>query len=276
MPGRNIIRFINSLKQKKNRLHYRLFIIEGEKAVDELTESGHEIHSVCATGEWLSERRLSEGMTVFPGRGQNSTTGKIPLHKVSDTELSRISSLKTPNRVLAVVHMPSPAFEPENLAGSLTLFLDNIQDPGNLGTLIRSAHWFGIDNIILTRGSAEVTNPKVIQATMGSILRVRTHYVDPATFFGMPEIAGLPVFGAFAGAPDIYSAELPGHGLIILGNESQGISGEVEKFITRKIGIPPFPGKGKSPESLNMAVAGSIIISEFRRRRPVIIQNERK
>jgi RNA methyltransferase, TrmH family len=174
--------------------------------------------------------------------------------------------MKNPNMVLAVVHMPDFRLEPENLVNSLSLVLDNIQDPGNLGTLIRSADWFGIENVILSLNSAEVTNPKVVQSTMGSILRVKTYYADLPSFLNLPCIAEMPVYGAFAGAPPVYPMHLEAGALVVLGNESQGISGSVEKFITRRIGIPPFPRKGKSPESLNIAVAGSLIMSEFRRR----------
>jgi RNA methyltransferase, TrmH family len=174
--------------------------------------------------------------------------------------------MKSPNKVLAVVYMPDYRIDPASLVNSVSLVLDNIQDPGNLGTLIRSADWFGIENVILSLNSAEVTNPKVVQSTMGSILRVKTYYADLPSFLNLPCIAEMPVYGAFAGAPPVYPMHLESGALVVLGNESQGISGSVEKFITRRIGIPPFPRKGKSPESLNIAVAGSLIMSEFRRR----------
>ncbi len=286
MPGKSTLKFINSLKQKKIRQQHRLFIIEGEKTVGELLGSSLGIHSIYATKEWLeehegtlagketgrlvavsqsSEARPDQGAFRLPG-GNFDATGKFPVFRINEQELKRISSLNTPNKVLAVVHTPSPELIPESLAGSLTIVLDNIQDPGNLGTLIRSADWFGVENIILSENSAEVTSPKVVQATMGSILRVRTFYTDLPSFLESPQISQLPVFGAFTDAPDIYSVPLEEHGLIVLGNESRGISAQVKKLVNRKFSIPPFPGKGKFPESLNMAVAGSIILSEFRRR----------
>jgi RNA methyltransferase, TrmH family len=291
MPGRNTIKFIASLKQKKNRQQHRLFIIEGEKMVDELTASVFEIHSVYATEEWLGERLPGASAGNLPVKGDGSFKvvsgrsgsksgysdqliekslfgGRFPLFEIKEQDLSRISGLNSPNKVLAVVHFPEWELAPPDLANSLSLVLDNIQDPGNLGTLIRTAHWFGIENIILSGDSAEFTNPKVVQATMGSVLHVKTHYTDLHSFLKSPGISGLPVYGAFPEAPDIYSVPLSDRGLIVLGNESRGISEQLETFITQKMSIPSFRGKGKSPESLNVAVAGSIIVSEFRRRYP--------
>lgn len=266
MPGKNTIKFINSLKQKKFRQEHQLFIVEGEKMVNELMNSSLAIHSVYATGQWLSERGLEEREDT--ATLQMTSTGKYPLYQIKESELEKISSVKTPNKVLALVHTPFFTLTREKIKHSLTLVLDKVQDPGNLGTLIRSADWFGIDDVVLSNDSAEITNPKVVQSTMGSIFRVHSHYLDLPAFLTSPETDGLPVLGAFSNAEDIYSVELPEHGLLVLGNESRGISPEVEKLLTRKIGIPSsLKRKGTQPESLNMAVAGSIIISEFRRRR---------
>lgn len=263
MPGSGTIKFINSLKQKKLRRQHGLFIIEGEKMVDELMKSPFKIHSVYATGQWFIERDLDP----------EDSNGKGCLHRhhyrlceIKEHELKRISTLTTPNKVLALVHTPSFTLEPGGLKNSLTLVLDNVQDPGNLGTLIRSADWFGVDTIILSEDSTEVTSPKVVQSTMGSILRVRYHYLDLPSFLQWPEIKVLPVFGTFTGGPSVYSVDLPDRGLIILGNESRGISPEVEKLVTRKISIPPWHMGIRQAESLNIAIAGSIILSEFRRR----------
>jgi len=260
MPGINTIKFINSLKQKKIRQQHRLFIIEGEKMVDELMESNFDIQSVYATMQWIRERGLA------PGALSRSKTCEFPLYEIKEQELGRISSLTTPNKALALVRIPSCTLDADRQGNSLTLVLDKVQDPGNLGTLIRSADWFGVDTIILSEDSAEVTNPKVVQSTMGSILRVRFHYLNLHSFLKSPEMKGIPVMGAFTGAPPVYSAHLPGHGVIILGNESQGISPEIEKLVTQRISIPSFHKGSSGPESLNIAVAGSIILSEFRRR----------
>ncbi len=262
MPGINTIKFINSLKQKKIRQQHRLFIIEGEKMVDELMESNFDIQSVYATIQWIKERGLA------PGAVSRSKTGEFPLYEIKEQELGRISSLTTPNKALALVRIPYYTLDADRYGKSLTLVLDKVQDPGNLGTLIRSADWFGVDTIILSEDSAEATNPKVVQSTMGSILRVRFHYLELYSFMKSPEMKGIPVFGAFTGAPPVYSAGLPGHGVIILGNESQGISPEIEKLVTHRISVPSFHKGSSGPESLNIAVAGSIILSEFRRRGP--------
>lgn len=301
MPGTNTLKFINSLKQKKFRHQHGLFIIEGEKMVDELMESRFAIHSVYATVQWFSERGLvpfnaaetenkkvagrgntgnsslkhSGGEAGMPGKQEPGETkpenrrkerGGVALLEIKEPELARISSLTTPNKVLAVAQIPSYTPDPEDMKSSLTLVLDKVQDPGNMGTLIRSADWFGVNNIILSEDSAEITNPKVVQSTMGSIFRVRFHYLDLSSFLKSPEIKDLPVFGAFLEGRNIYSLDLPDRGLIVLGNESKGISPTVAKLVARKMSIPSFRSRDSSPESLNIAVAGSIILSEFRRK----------
>jgi RNA methyltransferase, TrmH family len=255
MPGKNIIRFINSLKLKKFRREHQLFILEGEKIVDECISSTFSIHSLYATPQWLGERGKEE-----------PTSKEFPVYKITQAELDRVSSLSSPNKVLALVRMPVYTLDLSGLGKSLTLVLDNVQDPGNLGTLIRSCDWFGIDDIICSEGTAEATNPKVIQSSMGSILRVRIHYRHLPGFLKMPALKGMPVLGAVAGGPDIYSMPLPERGLVVLGNESHGISGEVENLVTQRISIPNRTDRANAPESLNVAVAGSIIISEIRRR----------
>ncbi len=260
MPGINKIKFINSLKQKKNRKQHSLFIIEGEKMVDELIDSHFDIHSVYALKSWIIERGLA------PGKVLRANAQKFALYEIKGPELERISSLATPNKVLALARMPSCTIEGYNPAKSITLMLDKVQDPGNLGTLIRSADWFGVDNIILSEDSAEATNPKVVQSTMGSLLRVRFHYLDLLSFLKSPGMEGIPVIGALTGAPSVYPVSLPEYGVIVLGNESQGISREIEKHVTQRISIPSFSKGSSSPQSLNVAVAGSIILSEIRRK----------
>ncbi|MGF1586175.1 MAG: TrmH family RNA methyltransferase [Bacteroidales bacterium] len=260
MPGTTTLKFISSLKQKKNRKENNLFILEGEKLIDELFLSSFDIHSVYATDQWLKEKNVSTE------NGLQSLSSIVPVHKVTDRELARISSLSTPNKVLAIVNKPDYKLVTAGLHGKITLVLDNVQDPGNLGTLIRTCDWFGINNIVCSENSAEVTNPKVIQASMGSVLRVRTHYLHLPDFLSLPDIKGIPVYGAFTGGPDIYSSSLADSGIIVLGNESRGISDEIKPFISNIISIPGKSDRSSSPESLNIAVAGSIIISEFRRR----------
>lgn len=294
MPGTTTLKFINSLKQKKFRQRHQLFVVEGEKMVDELTESRFLIHSVCGTETWIRKRGLYPGeVYIKPGINpsgdkrfitkedqqspglQPEKTNRITetgnerncfyLHEIKDRELERISSLKTANQVLAVARMPAFSLNKEELSSSLTLVLDKVQDPGNLGTLVRSADWFGVRNIILSNDSAEITNPKVIQATMGSIFRIRYHYLDLPAFLKSVKPEDLPVIGAFLDGASIYSAQLPEKGLLVLGNESGGISTEVERLVTQRISIPSHK-TGRRAESLNLAVAGSIILSEFMRR----------
>jgi RNA methyltransferase, TrmH family len=262
MPGTITLKFIASLKLKKNRKENQFFIIEGEKLIDELLSGNFEIHSVYATSQWLREKKVSAD------DGVHSARSTVPVFRVTDKELSRISSLSTPNKVLALVYKQEYQIIPADIQGKLTLVLDNVQDPGNLGTLMRTCDWFGINDIICSENSTEATNPKVIQSSMGSVLRVRTHYHDLPEFLSLPGLKGIPVFGAFTGGPDIYTASLPDSGIIVLGNESRGISQEVKHLISHKISIPGKSDGSNSPESLNVAVAGSIIISEFRRRSP--------
>jgi RNA methyltransferase, TrmH family len=260
MPGLNKIRFIRSLKQKKYRQKHQLFIVEGEKMVNELLKSSIEIDSVYGTAEWIVKYGLNPGPLAI-----NKKEFRLDVIKAS--ELERISNFTTPNMVLATARIPSFSITRDGLKDSLSLVLDKVQDPGNLGTLIRSADWFGVKTIILSHDSADITSPKVVQATMGSIFRINYIYTDLKDFLGSTLAGGIPVLGAFPDAPSVYSMDLPESGMIVLGNESKGISPEVTAFVSRKMSIPSLNRGDNPPESLNLAVAGSIIISEFSRRR---------
>ncbi|MBW6478832.1 MAG: RNA methyltransferase [Bacteroidales bacterium] len=245
------IKQIRSLTQKKFRKELSLFVVEGEKAVSELLlHKNWEINHIYALESWLIE---------------NTIPGNIPSDRVSEKELSRISSLTTPNSVLALVNIPVWNINDINPSGDITLMLDNIQDPGNLGTIIRTADWFGIDNIICSENTVEVFNPKVIQASMGSFMRVKVFYTSLKKYLeNLPE--PLPVMGAMLDGEDLYKTGLPGRGFLITGNESQGISPELVKLINRKIRIPLFhkAGKTQQPESLNAGIATGIILSHLR------------
>ena len=297
MPGKATIKFINSLKQKKYRWQHNLFVVEGEKMVDELLASRFETEAVYATAEWLDEKGIAPSGPEKPVRdmpiadkpGQATqgtpTAGPkkpirtaserhsdirmpFPVYQIGEKELYRISSLTTPNKVLAIARIPRYEPDPAAMRNSLTLVLDRVQDPGNLGTLIRSADWFGVDTLLISEDSAEVTNPKVVRSTMGSIFRVTYHYAHLPSFLASPELQGIPVYGAIADAQPVWSHPLSPAGLIVLGNESQGITPEVKRLITHRIGIPAARLSG-GPESLNIAVAGGIILSEFRRMHPL-------
>lgn len=247
------IKQTRSLAQKKFRIELGLFIVEGDKAVSELLlHKSWKIDHIYALESWLN---------------QNAVPDNIPSDVVSEKELSRISSLTTPNNVLAIVKIPKWDIRKLNPTQDITLMLDSIQDPGNLGTIIRTADWFGIDNIICSENTVEVFNPKVIQASMGSFMRVKVFYTSLKNYLeNLPK--ELPVMGAMLdGEEDLYKAEIPAKGILITGNESQGISSELMKMITRKIRIPLFQKEGKTqlPESLNAGVATGIILSHLRK-----------
>jgi RNA methyltransferase, TrmH family len=251
--SKNKIKQIASLKQKKTRDDENLFIAEGEKIVTELLLSNRYIEIIAATADWLNEnqKKLKNSKEIF---------------ELNNEELERVSSLKTPNNVIAVIRKFENKFNINNLHNKLTLVLDHIQDPGNLGTIIRLADWFGIQNIICSENNAELYNPKVIQATMGAFLRVNVYYNDLETFFqNNIKSLQMPVYGAFLNGENIYTTKLSSSGFIIMGNESKGISSKLEKFITQKITIPNFTKNPEKSESLNVSIATAIVCSEFMR-----------
>ncbi|MBL0329541.1 MAG: RNA methyltransferase [Bacteroidetes bacterium] len=256
MLSKSQISFINSLKQKKYREEHRLFIAEGAKIVPELMQSAIVVKQVYATSDFLRNNVIPATVERF---------------EIKENELERISVLTKANEVLAVCETPNYVLNAEDLKGKLTLLLDDIKDPGNLGTIIRIADWFGIENIICSSETVDAFNPKVVQATMGSIARIKVHYVDLVAFLQQQTTTNKqPVYGALLEGKNIYSEKLSSEGLIVIGNESRGISEDVQKLITDKISIPSFShykqGSGEA-ESLNAAIATSIICSEFRRRK---------
>lgn len=255
MLSKSQISFINSLKQKKYREEHQLFIAEGAKIVPELLNSDIVVKQVYATSEFLRN---------------NAIPATIERFEIKENELERISSLTKANEVLAVCEIPKYKLNSDDLKGKLTLVLDDIKDPGNLGTIIRIADWFGIENIVCSSETADAFNSKVVQATMGSIARIKIHYCD-LTSFVQQQITNnqQPIYGALLEGKNIYNEKLSSEGLIVIGNESRGISEDVQKLITDKISIPSFShyktNEGQA-ESLNAAIATSIICSEFRRR----------
>lgn len=255
MLSKSQISFINSLKQKKYREEHQLFIAEGAKIVPELLNSTIVVKQVYATSEFLRNNVIPSTVERF---------------EIKENELERISGLTKANEVLAICETPNYVLENESLKGKLTLVLDDIKDPGNLGTIIRIADWFGIENIVCSSETVDAFNPKVVQSTMGSIARINMHYVDLVEFLSQQITNNQQlVFGALLEGKNIYSEKLSSEGLIVIGNESRGISDEVQKLITDKICIPSFShykSGGGEAESLNAAIATSIICSEFRRR----------
>lgn len=249
-------KLILSLKLKKNRDMHNLFIAEGTKIVPEILDSEIKVKFLFATKEWLA---LNE--ENIPNRYQ------LEIIDVSEKELNKISALSTPNEVLAVAEIPQYTIDASVFSNQLTLVLDEIKDPGNMGTIIRIADWFGINEIICSNNSVDTFNPKVVQATMGSIARIKIHYTDLPVFFN--SLKDIPVYGAILHGKNVYKERLADKGIILIGNESKGISENLLPFISTKISIPSFSAsnsEGKQgAESLNAAIATAILCSEFRR-----------
>jgi len=256
MLSGNQVKSITALRLKKNRELRRQFIAEGSKLVIDLLQSDYHIHEIFAIPEWIESNQSS------------LRSANVIYRPVTEKELTRITALNTPAPVLAVVDIPSLKVNPQSFAEKLILALDDIRDPGNLGTIIRIADWFGISAVICSESSVDLYNPKVVQATMGSITRVIVHYTGLEGFLShFP--ADHRIYGAFLEGDNIYTRELSVKGVIIIGNESKGISTGIEKFVTDKLFIPPFPAgrkPGSHAESLNASVATAILCSEFKRR----------
>lgn len=256
MLTNNQVKFLRSLQLKKNRNGEKLFIAEGEKIVEEILNSQHKVNSVFAVSDWVSQHK---NKAYF----QKIKSEKISLTEVSENELSRISSLTTPNKVIAIVQIPENTVDTSQLKDQWSIVLDEIQDPGNLGTLIRTADWFGIRTIICSENSVDLYNAKVIQSTMGSFCRVHVAYTNLEKFFQeVKEKLSLPVFGAVLNGKDISGIKIPETGLLLLGNESRGISENLYPFITQKVSIPSVSGIATA-ESLNVAIANGILCYEL-------------
>ena len=240
MVSKNQIKLITALQQKKYRKQHKLFFAEGIKVVQELLQSNFELQELYTT------------QSVFEGITNQKV---IP---VTDAELKKISALITPNTCLGVFKMPD---EKQPATKGLIVALDDVRDPGNLGTIIRLCDWFGIEQLVCSEQSVDLYNPKVVQATMGSISRVNVSYTNLEDYIAN---ATLPVFGTFMDGENVYNQTLPQQGIIVLGNEANGISAAIEEKVTQKIAIPRF-GKLQETESLNVATAAAIILSEFRR-----------
>jgi TrmH family RNA methyltransferase len=240
-------KWIRSLEQKKNRTETGLFLAEGSKCCTDLIEL-LPCRFLAATTDWLK---------AHPGiRAQE-------IVEASTDEIRKASLLKNPQEVLAVFETPVYDLKSEQWEGRLSLALDNVQDPGNLGTILRIADWFGIRSVVCSKGTVDAFNPKTVQATMGAIGRIHLHYTDLAEF-----LSGLtiPVYGTFLEGKVLYAADLQPEGIIVMGNEGNGISASTEAFVTDKLYIPDYPMGQTGSESLNVSVATAIVCSEFRRR----------
>ncbi|MGK4566061.1 TrmH family RNA methyltransferase [Flavobacterium sp. 3HN19-14] len=240
MVSKNQIKLITSLHQKKFRTINGLFIAEGAKVIRELLNADFELQHLYVTEALFKDIEAAKRM------------------EISESDLKKISALTVPNNCLAVFKMKAPS---EINARGLILALDDIRDPGNLGTIMRLCDWFGIEELICSEQTVDIYNPKVVQATMGSIARVNVSYVNLENFL---QDVNLPVFGTFMDGDNIYKSDLPDEGIIIMGNEANGISPNIEAIAKNRLSIPRF-GKLQQTESLNVATATAIILSEFRR-----------
>lgn len=247
MISKNQIKYIHQLELKKFRKRENCFVAEGPKVVGDLMKR-YQPKAIFATDEWHS--------CTMPDT--------VVLTRVTDDELRRISFLQAPQEVLALFSIPKEVKGDGLKSGRLSLVLDGIQDPGNLGTIIRIADWFGIDTIYCSEDTADAYNPKVVQATMGSLAHVHIIYCNLLQLFqSLPP--SYPVYGTLLDGNDIYQQPLSQEGIIVMGNEGNGISKPVRGHITHRLLIPNFH-QGDSAESLNVAIATAITCSEFRRR----------
>jgi TrmH family RNA methyltransferase len=253
MVSRNKANFIISLQKKKVREKEKLYVIEGDKLVKEFLTAGVPVRTLVAKPEFLNS------LPLFQKQGIEEI---IP---ASYDDLKKISSLKTPHNALAIIQMPEIESDPASLKKGLTVALDFVQDPGNLGTIIRAAAWFGIENIFCSEECVDVYNPKVIQASMGAILHVNVFYTDLRKLFETAAELKVKVFGALIEGESIYSYKLEKNGIILLGNESKGISDELLPYITDRIMIPKIGNAQSGIDSLNVSMAASVILSEFTR-----------
>ncbi len=248
MLSKNKIRFIRSLETKKTRQEENCFVAEGNKLVNDTT--GHfKCRILAATSEWLEQHPQAQAEEIIV---------------VSKDDIKKASLLKNPQDVIAVYEKPLYRLDTDSLKNHLVLALDTVQDPGNLGTIVRLADWFGITDVICSAGCADIYSPKTVQATMGALARVRVHYTSLAEF--LEAIKPAPVYGTFLEGNDLYDEPLSSNGVIVMGNEGNGISDEIKPFIDRKLYIPNYPAGTQTSESLNVAIATAVTCAEFRRR----------
>ena len=256
MISKNRLKYVRSLEMKKYRKAEGVFVAEGHKLVGDLLDV-FECKYLAATSEWLSANAAWVDLQRRSG---------VEVDEVTDEELKRASFQETPQQVLAVFKQLTYEVDVNEVARTqLCLVLDDVQNPGNLGTIVRLADWFGIEHIFCSKGCADIYNPKTVQATMGGIARVQVHEAD------LPELLSrldkdIPVYGTFLDGENMYGKELENRGLIVMGNEGKGVSKEVAAFVTERLYIPNYPEGRETSESLNVAIATAIVCAEFRRR----------
>ena len=247
MISKSRLKYIRSLELKKYRKAEGVFVAEGPKIVDDLLGVFTPVY-IAATKEWI---------TLHPG---------VQADEVSEDELRKASFLEHPQRVIAIFKIPHYDVDVRGvISNSLCLALDDIQNPGNLGTIVRIADWFGIEHIFCSQECADIYNPKVIQSTMGAIARIKVHYCNlPEMLSSLP--SDTPIYGTFLDGEDMYAKQIVQHGVIVMGNEGKGVSSDVERLVTERLFIPSYPKDRETSESLNVAIATAIVCAEFRRR----------
>ncbi len=254
MLSKTKIKLIRSLERKKYRLSTGLFVAEGAKLVSELLEV-YACEYLAATAEWLA---------VHDAQVKHAQVREVA--EVTDDELRTASLMQAPQQVLAIFKQRVSSLDAQDFTKELALVLDGVQDPGNLGTIVRVADWFGIRNVICSVQCADIYNPKSTQATMGAMARVAVHYVDLERFLAdVP--SDVPVYGTLLDGENMYECELSPYGLIVMGSEGTGITPEVRKRITQSLYIPSYAVGGAGSESLNVGVATAVVCAEFMRRK---------
>jgi len=251
--SKNQIKLISSLQKKKYRDQHQLFIAEGYKLVADLLNSQLEAKQIIHT-------KQADTSDFFKYKGN------LDLIECDASDIKKISNLKTPSDVIGIFKIPDSEYTSQEIKGSLSILLDDVQDPGNLGTIVRIADWFGIEHIFCSKNTVDLYNPKVIQATMGALARVKVIYTDLPRLVDEFVSPDFPVYGTFLEGETLYKSELSHKGFIIMGNEGKGISPELKPKVSKKLFIPNFPSDQPTSESLNVSVACSIVCSEFRRR----------
>ena len=242
MISKNQIKFVRSLQLKKHRDVHNSFVVEGEKIVNEIIQSDFSVIQIFATNGWLSS---------------NTNIIAEVICQISEKELKKISQLSTPNKVLAIVEKPKFTLNIDTITNGLTLVLDEIKDPGNLGTIIRMCDWFGVKQIICSENTVDIYNPKVVQSTMGSLFRTHVIYTDLIKYLAK---VTTPVYGAYMDGENVKDIEINQKAHLVMGNEANGISEKIEKHISKRVAIKNMGG---NIESLNVAVATSILLHEF-------------
>ncbi len=252
MVSKNTIKLIKSLALKKNRIKQNLFLVEGDKNVSEVLVSDFCVENLLATSKFLEINKVLLNKAKL-------------ITEATQQDIDNASLLKNPQNSIAICSRPESKEIPDKIDCDIWIYLDDIQDPGNLGTIIRICDWFGINQLFCSPKTADLFNPKVIQASMGSFCRVEVWQTPFEPVAQLAKKSGIPILGAFLEGENIYELELPKQALLVVGNEGNGISTDIETKIEQKIRIPEFNQNSSSAESLNVSVATAIICAEFKR-----------